>query len=97
MLRFTSVWRSGTSGTYACQWLYQGKGEAERLDAEACRRALDDLQDFVDEETTEPWPGSRTVPAADTRIEDREVRMWCGDGDESVLLLEPLPLDPRTS
>jgi len=75
-LRFTSAWHSGTSGTYACQWLYRGQGEAECLLAEACRRALDDLQDFVDEETTEPWPGSRTVPAADACIEDRKVLLW---------------------
>jgi hypothetical protein len=92
-LRFTSAWRSGTAGTYACQWLYQGQGEGERVLAEACRRALDDLQDFVDEATTEPWPGSRTVPEAGTRIEDRKVLLWYGDRGAPVLLLEPLPVD----
>jgi hypothetical protein len=93
MLWFNSARHSGKAGTYACQWLYQGQGEPEQLLAEACRRALDDLQDFVDEATTEPWPGSRTVPYAGTRVEDGKVLLWYGDRDAPVLLLEPLPLD----
>jgi hypothetical protein len=92
MLWFSSAQHSGKAGTYACQWLYQGRGEREQLLAEACRRALDDLQDFVDEATTEPWPGLRTVPDAGTRVEDGKVLLWYGDRDAPVLLLEPLPL-----
>jgi hypothetical protein len=92
VLRFTSAWHSGSAGSYAFQWLSQGRGDRDHLFAEACRRALDDLQDFVDEATTEAWPGSRTVPPAGARVEDGQILLWYGDKDDPVLSLEPLPL-----
>jgi hypothetical protein len=92
MLRFSSTAHHGTAGTYGCRWLSEGEGEAEHLLAEACRRALEDLQDFVAEATTEPWPGSRSMPHAGARVEDGSVLLWYGERDHPVLLLESLPL-----
>jgi hypothetical protein len=96
MIWFDAVERgSGSrSGTYACQWLYEGYGEPDALIVEACRRAFDDLQDFVDEETTEPWPAARgTPPSACARIEGGNVVIWYGDREHPVLELGSLPLN----
>jgi hypothetical protein len=93
MLRFGHGARPFSSGSYACQWLYQGDGPPADLLTTACWRALDDLQDFVDENTTEPWPGTRTPPEARTRIEDGAVLLWYGDPESPDLTHEPLPID----
>ncbi len=74
--------------------------DAERAVA-AARQALDDLQDYVDEASHEPWPGLHRPPSA--RAEVREGCLHCRyvDGDEVVLELDPVPLirqpppDPR--
>ena len=92
MLRFLSDSDPGTSGSYACQWMYSGTGLEQDLVREACWHALDDLQDFVDEKTTEPWPGLRTPPKACARIEDGSVILWFGDPEKPDLVLESLPL-----
>jgi len=92
MIWFQSAEAPGKAGTYACQWLYEGQGdEASRL-AEACWRALDDLQDYVDESTADPWPGTRGVPGVRARVEGDVVVLWCGDAERPVLQLESLPL-----
>ena len=88
MLRFGS-----STGSYACRWLYKGQGDQDDLIVEACVHALDDLQDYVDDE---PWPGSRTPPAPGARIEDGHVLMWFGDAEDPDLRLEPLPLTRST-
>lgn len=84
-------WRSGS---YACRWLNEGAAGPEDLIVEACWRAFDDLQDFVDETTTQPWPADHgTPPRPAARIEDRRVIIWFGEPEAPVLVLEPLPLD----
>jgi hypothetical protein len=86
--------QGGTAGTHACQWLDEGEGERDGLIVEACWRALDDLEDFVDEATTEPWPADRGQPPSPAaRIEGRTVRLWYGEPEQPVLELEPVPLD----
>jgi hypothetical protein len=92
MLWFESDSYSGKAGSYACQWLYKGDGEPERLLTDACWHALDDLQDFVDEATTEPWPGERTPPKAHARLENGSVILWFGDAETPDLVLESLPI-----
>jgi hypothetical protein len=87
---------SGTAGTYACQWLDKGTGTHDDLIVEACWRALDDLEDFVDEATTEPWPAEQgTPPRPAARIEGRVVHLWFGEAERPVLELEPIPLAPE--
>jgi hypothetical protein len=92
MLWFESVSHSGKAGSYACQWLYKGEGEPDRLLIDACWHALDDLQDFVDETTTEPWPGETTPPKAGARLEDGSIILWFGDPDTPDLVLESLSI-----
>ena len=93
MLVFRSDFDTGTSGSYACQWLHQGTGILAERVREACRRAFSDLQDFVDEKTTEPWPGRRTPPNPNARIENGSVIIWFGDEQDPDLVMPPLLLD----
>lgn len=96
MLWFNTVGTAFTSraGTYGCQWIYKGEGDPVDLAVEACRLALEDLADFVDEATTEPWPVKRgTPPAPEAKAANVFVLMWFGDPDDPALQLDPLPLD----
>jgi hypothetical protein len=82
------------SGTYACQVLNtEEEQEPSHRLVEACWRALDDLQDFIDESTTDPWPGDETLPKPGAWIEGDEVVLWYGDAEHPALRLRPLPLD----
>lgn len=95
MLWFRSDFNSGSSGSYACQWLDEGTGTPSERIREACWHAFSDLQDFVDEETTEPWPGLRTPPTPYARIENGSVIVWFGDAQAPDLAITPLTLDLR--
>jgi hypothetical protein len=63
----------------------------ERLVA-AGEWALSDLQDYVDEATTEPWPGVRKPPAVHAAIRDGQLRLWFADGETTILECEPIDL-----
>jgi len=78
-LVFRSSYSTGRAGSYACQWLHQGTGSLSERVREAARLAFSDPQDFVDEETTEPWPGTTSPPTPDARIEAGRVIVWIGD------------------
>jgi hypothetical protein len=95
VLWFGSLSGPGRAGSHACRWLHKGPGADEDLLVEACRLALDDLQDFVDEATTEPWPrsGRAKVPPAGASVEGNQVLLWYGDRDDPVLRLGPLPIE----
>ncbi len=84
----------GTSGTYARQayeaYFDQG-GEHEVISAVAFK-AMDELQDSVTENTGEPWPGHRTVPAPHAVVENGVLLMWFGDRNHPVLSLDPIEL-----
>jgi hypothetical protein len=92
-LVFRTDFGSGSSGSYASQWLHKGTGRSSDRMREAYWRAFSDLQDFVDEETTEPWPGLKTPPTAYARIENDSVIIWLGDSQAPDLEIRPLLLD----
>ena len=57
--------------------------------------ALDNLQDFVDEASHDPWPGERTPPHPYAEIRDGSLHLWYGGDDSTspvVLACEPVPL-----
>jgi hypothetical protein len=93
MLVFRSDFGTGSSGSYACQWLHQGTGDISDRVRDACWHAFSDLQDFVEEETTEPWPGLRTPPAVYARIESNSVVVWFGTSSTPDLEIRSVPLD----
>ena len=92
-LVFHSGYTAGRSGSYACRWLHHGTGSMSERVREAARLAFSDLQDFVDEETTEPWPGRTTPPPPQARIEAGCVIVWFGDPHAPDLAVAPLRVE----
>jgi hypothetical protein len=73
----------------------QETGTPEQALASVGRWVLDELQDFVDEATHDPWPGERTPPHPHAEIRGHELHLWYGDADSTapvVLACEPVPL-----
>jgi hypothetical protein len=57
------------------------------------RRALDDLQDYVDEASHDPWPGRVTPPEARAEIRESRLHLWFADSGNVVAECEPIQLD----
>ena len=59
----------------------------------ACLHAMSDLQDFVAEATTDPWPnrGPGVMPEPHGRIGADGVDQWFGDEGRPVLTLPRMP------
>ena len=92
LLVFRSSYSSGRAGSYACQWLDKGTGSVHERAREAARLAFSDLQDFIDEETTEPWPGATSPPSPDARIEAGRVIVWFGDPQAPDLVVPSIQI-----
>lgn len=58
-------------------------------------QALDELQDFVDEESHDPWPGTLRPPSPHAAIRDGVLYLWFGEGEEVDIECEPILLDDR--
>jgi hypothetical protein len=86
-------YRVGRSGTYV-QVNFDGCGQTdEDRIAGVAARALDELQDYIDEATHDPWPGKRTPQRAHAQVRDRTLHLWYGpDISNAVLACEPIPL-----
>jgi hypothetical protein len=82
------------SGSYACQWINSGQGSIEALTVRACELAVNDLQDFVIQKTTELWPSSGgRLAQPGVRLVERSIEIWLGEHDRPVARLRSLPLD----
>jgi hypothetical protein len=71
-----------------------GDTDTERTVAVATG-ALDQLQDYVAEATTDPWPGQTSMPYPFAHVREGVLHMWYGGPDIDspvVLACEPLPL-----
>jgi hypothetical protein len=85
----------GRSGTYVRDnFTAHGDSEEDRI-AGVAAQALDELQDYIDEATHEPWPGVSTPPRAHAQVRDRMLHLWYGGPDadnDAVLACAPVPL-----
>ena len=86
----------GTAGSQVVEHFFSRWGPpliADRATV-AAEMALDELQDYVDEESTEPWPGR--TPSGPARphaeVRDGKLCMWFGDEGAEVLTLEPIQI-----
>jgi hypothetical protein len=95
LLMFRSSYSSGTAGSYACQWIHTGTGSVTERVRQAARLAFSDLRDFVNEETTEPWPGVTSPPRPDARIEAGRVIIWFGDPQAPDLVIPSIQLEDQ--
>jgi hypothetical protein len=84
----------GSAGTYAVRdFLAKVEAPFDWRVATAAEFALNDLQDFVDEESTEPWPGQHTPPVAHSAVRGGMLYIWFGDEGSEDLALLPVELD----
>jgi hypothetical protein len=85
----------GSAATFVGEYFSEyGDTDEERTVAVASG-ALHQLQDYVAEATTDPWPGRTSMPYPFAQVRDGVLHMWYGgpDIDSPVFLaLEPLPL-----
>ena len=68
----------------------------EQRMARVATQALDELQDFIDEATHDPWPGHAVPPRACAEVRDGILHLWYGHRDDSariVLSCQPIPLE----
>lgn len=85
--------RAGSSGTYVRQNFASAAGTDRERIVGICRQALDELQDYIDEATHDPWPGDRTPPRPYAEVRGAAVVLGYGTPDAPVLECEPIPLD----
>ena len=80
MLWYSSDSDSGTAGSYVRCNLVGAPGESDEEDlVHVTVQVLDQLQDFVSETTTDPWPGKGTSRSRTAR----SVAAPCTSGTES--------------
>jgi hypothetical protein len=89
-------YRPGGSGTYVRHNFdaYKDDSDADRI-AYVAVKALDELQDLIDEATHDPWPGDVTPPRPHAQVRGEMLHLWYGGpdiGDDAVLACEPIPL-----
>lgn len=88
----TGTYQAGAAGTYVRDnFTLWGETDPERV-VGACRQALDELQDYVDEASHTPWPDERTPPRPFAELRGAEV-VWGGAPDAPVLECEPIPVE----
>jgi hypothetical protein len=85
----------GRSGTYVRDnFNAHGQTDEDRI-AGGAAQALDELQDYIDEATHDPWPGESAPPGAHAQVRDQILHLWYGGPDidsGAVLACEPIPL-----
>ena len=83
----------GSAGTYAIRdFLRKVEAPFDWRVAMAAESALNDLQDFVDEESTEPRPGEHTPRVAHAVVREGQLYVWFGDERSEDLALLPVDL-----
>jgi hypothetical protein len=58
-------------------------------------RAPDELQDYIDEASHDPWPGTRMAPRVFAEVRSGILHLGYGESDVSatvMLACEPIPL-----
>ena len=86
-----SGYGGGMSGSYIAENLGNGETMEERI-RWCAEHALDELQDFVDERSAQPWPGDRAVPRAHAIVVGTMLHLGFGDADAPILECEPIDL-----
>lgn len=84
----------GCSGSYIRDNYGRPGGTAEENITNLAVLVLDQLQDAVAEDTTDPWPrrGFGRQPPPHALIRDGHLHLWYGEGDEVTVACEPIPL-----
>lgn len=94
--RLPGHYRGGPSGMHVVETFdaYEDESHADRI-VYIAERALDNLQDVIDETSHEPWPGTVTPPWPYAEIRGELLQLWYGGRkitDEPILACEPIAL-----
>lgn len=73
--------------------LIEQPGDERRLLALACESVLSNMQDFIAESTSTPWPGEATdeLPLPDVEVTDTEIWLWYGQRATPTRVMGPIP------
>lgn len=86
------LYQVGGSGTdFVENFLHHGETVEEAI-VGVTIQALDELQDFVDEASHHPWPGSRRPPRPNAAIRGSELHCWYEDCGDIVAACRPIQL-----
>jgi hypothetical protein len=92
MLWYSCDFDRGRAGSYVRNLLGTA-GEPDEEDVvRAAVQILDQLQDFVSEATSDPWPGTRRQPVPEGRIRDGALHLWYGEQGAIKLTVPPVDL-----
>jgi hypothetical protein len=91
MLWYSSDFGRGKAGSYVRYSLAGAAGESDEADLVSTTVIiLDQLQDFVSEATTDPWPGTGRQPEPQAEIRDGALHLWYGDPGDIKLAIAPI-------
>jgi hypothetical protein len=90
MLWYSSDFDSGKAGSYVRYILDAADEPGEVNLVNAAVMILDQLQDFVSEATTDPWPGTGRQPEPHAEIRDGALHLWYGAPDDIKLTIPPI-------
>jgi hypothetical protein len=82
----------GSSGSWVRENFESSSGSVEERVLAVSETALNELQDYVDEATTEPWPGVGRPPFVRASIRDGQLHLWFADSETTILECEPIDL-----
>lgn len=55
-------------------------------------QVLNELQDYVSEVTTEPWPGTTRQPNPHAEVSGPNLYLWYGERGDAAVTCDPIPL-----
>ncbi len=91
MLWYSSDFDPGQAGSHVRYNLAGAAGESDEADLVGVAvQVLDQLQDFVSEATTDPWPGTGRQPEPHGEIRDHVLHLWYGEPDDIKLTVPPI-------
>ena len=85
-------YRVGTAATLLDQSFSEDERVNEAKVVQIAFNVLDDLQDYVDEASHEPWPGDRSPPRPHAEIRGPFLHMWYGEPEAPALACDPIAL-----
>ena len=59
----------------------------------SAEQALDQLQEFVEEESAAPWPSGKDFPAAHAQLREASLFLWFGDAAAPALACAPIDIE----
>jgi hypothetical protein len=82
----------GRSGSWVRDNFELTSGLMHERPVVVAEQSLSNLQDYVNEATTEPWPGAGRPPYSHAAVQDGQLRPWFSDNGATILECAPIDL-----